>query len=79
MVDFSGDLGGQIGLRPLRVDERVAVVHEDAEVTVDADVDAGRLHHGRVEGIYPDSACFYGGTDGDVGEDHGWPFSLSRW
>ena len=46
---------GQLLLRLLDVDERVARVVEDAEVAVDAHVDARRLQQRLVVGVDPDA------------------------
>ena len=55
----------------LDVDERVAVVVEDAEEAVDADVDARRLEQGIVVRIDLDAAFLQAARDRAVGEDHG--------
>src|SRR5262249_35547570 len=68
-----GDLDqlGQLLLRLLDVDERVARVVEDAEEAVDADVDARRLEERLVVGLDPDPVCLEKTPDRSVGEDNG--------
>ena len=62
---------GQVLLRLLHVDERVARVAEDAEVAVDADVHARRLEQRLVVGLDLDAALVEQARDRAVGEDHG--------
>ena len=61
---------GQVLLRLLDVDVRVARVVEDAEEAVDADVDARRLEQRRVVRIDPDPPLVEQPRDGSVGKDH---------
>src|SRR5438067_8982119 len=76
------DQGGQLLLLPLHVDERVAVVVEDAEEAVDADVDARRLEERFVVGVDPDLPLVEQPLDRPVGEDHApilrWPLCSVR-
>ncbi len=66
-----GDLG-QVGLLLARIDERVAMVVEDAELAVEMQVHRGRLQAGGVEGVHADAAFLQGGADVAIGEDaHG--------
>src|SRR3954454_2952520 len=60
----------QILLRLLDVDVRVARVAEDAEVAVDANVDARRLEQGGVVRVDPDAALVEQAPDRSVGENH---------
>src|SRR5918999_4806913 len=66
----------QVVLRFLDVDERVARVVEDAEVAVDADVDARRLEERGVVGIDRDAALVEQPLDGAVRENHEREFTL---
>src|SRR5438034_11455420 len=61
---------GQLLLRLLDVDVRVARVVEDAEVAVDADVDARRLEERSVIRIDLDPAVGDEALDRAVGQDH---------
>ena len=61
---------GQLRLLDLDVDERVAVVVEDAEEPVDADVDARRLQERRVVRVDLDPPLGEQAGDRRVGEDH---------
>jgi hypothetical protein len=61
---------GQVLLRLLDVDERVARVVEDAEETVDPDVDARRLEQLRVVGVDLDPSLVEQPRDCSVGQDH---------
>ena len=61
----------QVLLRLLHVDVRVARVAEDAEVAVDAHVDARRLEQRLVVRVDPDPALGQQAPDRPVGEDHG--------
>ena len=61
---------GQVLLRLLDVDVRVARVVEHAEEAVDADVDARRLEQRLVVRIDPDPALVEQPRDGSVGKDH---------
>ena len=54
----------------LHVDEGVEVVAEDAEVAVDAHVDARRLEQRRLVRVDLDPALAEQPRDGAVGEDH---------
>ena len=54
----------------LDVDERVPGVAEDAEVAVDAHVQARRLHEPRLVRIDTDAALVEEAPDGAIGEDH---------
>ena len=69
---------GQVLLRLLDVDERVARVAEDAEVAVDADVDARRLEQRRVVRVDLDAALVEQALDGSVGKDHAAILSCPR-
>ena len=60
----------QILLLGLHVDERVARVAKDAEVAVDAHVQAGRLHERRLVRVDADAALVQQAPDGAIGEDH---------
>ena len=62
VVDF--DELGEVVLLRLHVDERVEVVAEDAEVAVDADVDAGRLEQRGVVRVDLDAALLEEAGDG---------------
>src|SRR6266536_1479420 len=62
---------GQLLLGLPDVDERVAGVVEDAEVAVDADVDAGGLQERLVVGVDLDAALGEETPDRPIGEDHG--------
>ena len=62
---------GQVLLRLLDVDVRVTGVVEDAEVAVDADVDARRLEQRLVVGVDPDAPLVDQPPDRPVGENHG--------
>ena len=62
---------GQVLLLLLHVDEGVEVVAEDAEVAVDAHVDARRLEQRRLVRVDLDPALAEQPRDGAVGEDHG--------
>jgi hypothetical protein len=64
------DLFGQLLLRLLDVDERVARVVEHAEVAVDADVHARRLEERRVIRVDRDAAFADEALDGAIGKDH---------
>ena len=61
---------GQLLLRLLDVDERVARVVEDAKEAVDAHVDARRLEQRLVVGVDPDPTLREQPPDRPVGEDH---------
>ena len=60
----------QLLLRGLDVDERVARVAENAEIAVDAHVQAGRLHQTRIVRIDTDPALVEQAPYGAIGEDH---------
>ena len=62
---------GQLLLRLPYVDERVAVVVEDAEVAVDAHVDARRLQQRLVVGVDADPPLVEQPADRPVRENHG--------
>src|SRR5689334_14261045 len=62
---------GQLLLLDLHVDERVAVVVEDPEEVVDADVDARRLQERVVVRVDLDAALREEAGDRRIGEDHG--------
>ena len=61
---------GQVLHRLLDVDVRVARVAEDAEVAVDANVDARRLDEALVERVDSDAPLGHEAADRAVGEDH---------
>jgi hypothetical protein len=61
---------GELLLWLLDVDVRVARVVEDAEETIDADVDAGRLEQRRVVRLDLDATLVEQAADRAVGEDH---------
>ena len=61
---------GQLRLLDLDVDERIAVVVEDAEEPIDADVDARRLEERRVVRIDLDLPLGEVAGDRRVGEHH---------
>ena len=61
---------GQILLRLLDVDERIARVAEDAEVAVDAHVDARRLEQRLVVGVDADPPFGEQSPDRAVGKNH---------
>ena len=61
---------GQLRLLDLDVDERVAVVVEDAEEPVDANVDARRLQQRVVVRVDLDPPLGEQAGDRRVGEDH---------
>ena len=62
---------GQLRLLDLDVDVGIAVVVEDPEEPVDADVDARRLEQRGVVRVDLDAALRDGAGDRRVGEDHG--------
>src|SRR3990170_4835477 len=61
---------GQLLLLRLDVDERIAGVAEDAEVAVDAHIEARWLHELGVERLDPDAAFGDESADRSIGEDH---------
>ena len=61
---------GQVLLLRLDVDEGIAGVPEDPEVTVDADVEARRLHQPWLVRLDADPALVDEAADAPVGEDH---------
>src|SRR4029453_3571785 len=61
---------GQILLGFLDVDERIARIAEDAEVAIDAHVDARRLEERFVVGLDADAPFGQQAPDRAVGEDH---------
>jgi hypothetical protein len=54
----------------LHVDERIAGVAKDAEIAVDAYVEARRLHEGRLVRIDADPTLVEESPDGAIREDH---------
>ena len=60
---------GEVGLLDARVDVRVAVVVEDAELAVQVEVHRRGLQAIGVEGIDADATLLEGGADVAVGED----------
>ncbi len=70
LVTVGLDRAGQVGLFLGRIDVRVLVVLEDAEVAVQAYVDAGRLDHRSVERVQLDPLGVELGQDVAVGEQH---------
>ena len=71
LVTCDLDLLGQLLLRLLDVDERIARVVEDPEVPVGADVDAGRLQQPLVIGVDADATFVDEPGDRAIGQDHG--------
>jgi hypothetical protein len=61
----------QLGLICRGIDMRISVVFEYAEVPIEADINARRLHH--VDGVrfQPDAASINLSLDVAVGEQHG--------
>jgi len=64
------DLGREVRLHRLRIDQGVAVVLEDTEAVVAANVDARRLHESAIKWIYGDATCLDGFDDRSIGKDH---------
>ena len=72
LVGPDGAQLGQVGLLDARIDERVAMVVEDAELMVEMEVHGGRLQAIGIEGVDPDPPGLQRRADVAVGEDaHG--------
>lgn len=60
----------EIRLLDRRIDVRVSMVLEDPEVTVQTDIDAGRLDHLRLKGVDSDPSGFDLSNDVTIGKQH---------
>src|SRR3954469_2527785 len=70
-LDHAGELVLLLG----RIDVRIPMILEDAEVAVEANIDAGRLNHGRVIGVDDKPAVVDRGLQITVAQQHAWRLS----
>ena len=70
MICARFDLARKVGLWRFRVDQRIAVVLEDAESIVATNIDTRRLHEGAIERIDGDATGLDGFDDRSIGKDH---------